>query len=115
MQVAVDHEPDVVGSNADLGEGRRQGPASRPVVGVDIGMAAHPGVHEQKAVRMIDHIAKARLDPPGAGRRLLGRPHEVAEVDPSHCEAGHGPSLSLGSDWRAVDQELVELYLRTDK
>jgi hypothetical protein len=72
-----------------IDEGGGQGSAARPVVRINVRVAAHPGVHEHEAVGMLDEVAQARLDSRATGRRLLGRAHKRAEVDASDPRTPH--------------------------
>lgn len=84
MQVAVGHKPYVLETRADVGECGGQRPAVRPVVLVDLGVAAHAGVDEQQPIGVLDQVAQARLHTGRAGPGLLRGPNEEAVVQPPH-------------------------------
>ena len=69
---------------------------------VDLGLGAHAGVEEQHSVGVLDEIAEARLDPGRTGACLLGRAHEVAEVQPAHVDRHEGYSAMKTGIWRSV-------------
>ena len=90
VKVAVHDQPDVPGRGPAGGQCRSQRVTPRPVVSIDVGVAPHPGVEQQQAVRVIYQVAEAGLDPGAPGARLLRRPHEVTEVDAPHAGVRHG-------------------------
>jgi len=89
VQVAVDHQLDILHSCPSGGQRRPQWPASRTVVGVDLGMNAHSGVHQHEPVRVFDEVAEARIHSWGTRVGLLTRPDEVPEVDPPNRDVAH--------------------------
>jgi hypothetical protein len=73
VQMAVGDQLDILGPRAGGGQGHRQRPAPGLIVGIHLGVPAHPGVEQQQAAGMVDEVAQAGLDPGASGAGLLGR------------------------------------------
>jgi hypothetical protein len=61
VQVTVDHERDVLELHPDGRPAPLQAMAARPVVRVDVGVAAHAGVDQQESARVVHEVSQARL------------------------------------------------------
>lgn len=95
VQMTVDHHRDVLDPHLDISESSRQRRPSGAVVGLDVGVCAHPRVQKYKPVGMLNRVAKTRLDPGSTRPGVLRRPDEVPEVDPTNYKIRRRPSVSL--------------------
>ena len=89
VQVAVDHQVDVLDAVPGRGEGVRQRPAVRAVVrlGGRPG-GTHAGVEEDQLLVAAYQVAEDRFDPGLRTAGLGGRAHEVPEVEPADLSHG---------------------------
>jgi hypothetical protein len=105
VEMAVDHDRDIVGGDAGVGESGREGTSSGAIVGVDLGVGSHPAVHENQPVGMFYEVAEARLHPGGTGTGLFGRAHEVPKPSRLTTTFAITPSVSLGEGLSAIRGE----------
>jgi hypothetical protein len=113
VEMAVDDETDVLEPRSYLMQGCGEVPPPWSVMGIDVGVNSHPAVHQQGTQRVIDEVAKTRLDSWRARFSLCRGPDEVPEINTAHDRICHGSSVPRISVLAATDprEKMGDLHI----